>query len=209
MKKNIYLYDYLYVDTKKIISVYSQLTGEVVLAKDSTYETANYSDNKKKYDFKVFKQDTGNTTQDKQCVKEYIKPHHSLFRELEEELFTQGHMIDLSNKDMAGKIHDKKFRDKLKETFCIKVTGRCAIDHYDRMKKTSESFPNIATLINQSNKATIKSTDAYKELLEQIHIKESEIAKIKDRNARNIQMTALKEKKKKSASLLEESSNVT
>ncbi len=211
MKKNTYLYDYLYVDTKKIISVYSQLTGEVVFSKDSTYETASYTDtdNKKKYDFKVFKHDVGSATEDKQRVKEYIKPHHSLFREFEEELLNQGHMIDLSNKDTAEKIHDEKFRSKLKETFCVKVTGRCVIDHYERMKKASEAFPNIATLINQSNKATVKSTDAYKELLEQIHIKESEIAKIKDRNARNLQMAALKEKKKKSAKLLEEASNVT
>ncbi|MCI5145843.1 MAG: hypothetical protein D3923_10015 [Candidatus Electrothrix sp. AR3] len=201
MKKNISLCDYIYIDHKKIISVYSQLTGEVVSARDSLYETVHI-DHKKKY--KLFKQDAGNTTQD--TVKEYVKPQHALFQELEEGLLQQGHMLDLSNQ--AEKIRDKKFRGKLKDTFCIKVTGRSVIEHYERMKNISESFPNIATLINQSNKATVKSTDAYKDLLKQINIKETEIAQIKDRNARNIQMTALKEKKKRLALLLEESSQV-
>ena len=38
-KKNLPLYDYLYVDTGKILSVYSQLTGETVTAGDALYET--------------------------------------------------------------------------------------------------------------------------------------------------------------------------
>ncbi|MCI5141283.1 MAG: hypothetical protein D3909_06065, partial [Candidatus Electrothrix sp. ATG1] len=132
-----------------------------------------------------------------------VKPHHSLFQELEEELNKQGQLVDLSGQKMAEKIQDKEFRKGLKKTFCIKVTGRCVVEHYQRMKKISESFPDIAELINQSNKAAVKSTDAYKELVAQIKAREAEIAKIKDRNARNVQQAPLKEQKKKLTDLLE------
>jgi hypothetical protein len=202
-KKNMPLCDYLYVDTKKILSVYNQLTGAVVSAGDSAYATVNPAENKKKYDFKIFKSDSGNAAQEGQGAQEQIKSHHALFQELEEELVDQGQLVDLSGRNMAEKVQDKEFRKTLKDTFCVKVTGRCVIEHYERMKKISEAFPDIAELINQSNKAAVKSTDAYKELVEQIRVREAEIAKIKDRNARNIQQTPLKEQKKKLEDLLE------
>lgn len=196
------LYDYLYVDTKKVLSTYNQLTGAIVSVGDSTYATVGQAESKKKYDFKIFKNDSA-AAQEGQGTQEQVKPHHLLFQELEQELASQGHLVDLSGQKMATKIQDKEFRKTLKNTFCIKITGRCVIEHYERMKKISESFPDIAALINQSNKAAVKSTDAYKELMAQIKAREAEIAKIKDRNARNIQKAPLKEQKKKLQDLLE------
>jgi hypothetical protein len=202
-KKNMSLCDYLYVDTRKILSVYNQLTGSIVSAGESASATVHQAEKKKKYDFKIFKSDSGNAAQEGQGAQEQIKPHHTLFQELEQELDNQGQLLDLSGKKMAEKMQDKAFRTTLKDTFCVKVTGRCVIEHYERMKKISESFPDIAELINQSNKAAVKSTDAYKELVEQIKTREAEIAKIRDRNARNIQQAPLKEQKKKLQDLLE------
>ncbi len=202
-KKNISLCDYLYVDTRKILSVYNQLTGAVVSAGDSTYATVGQAESKKKYDFKIFKGDSAGTSQEGQGAQEQVKPHHVLFQELEQELDSQGHLVDLSGQKMATKIQDKEFRKTLKNTYCIKVTGRCVLEHYERMKKISEAFPDVANLINQSNKAAVKSTDAYKDLMAQIKAREIEIAKIKDRNARNVQQAPLKEQKKKLQELLE------
>ncbi|MCI5128027.1 MAG: hypothetical protein D3905_04880 [Candidatus Electrothrix sp. AS4_5] len=201
-KKNMSLYDYLYVDTKKVVSTYNQLTGAVVSAGDSTCATVGQAESKKKYDFKIFRNDSA-TVQEGQGTQEQVKPHHILFQELEQELASQGHLVDLSGQKMAAKLQNKEFRKTLKNTFCIKVTGRCVVEHYERMKKISESFPDIAALINQSNKAAVKSTDAYKDLMAQITTREAEIAKIKDRNARNIQKAPLKEQKKKLQDLLD------
>ncbi|MCI5158344.1 MAG: hypothetical protein D3906_07845, partial [Candidatus Electrothrix sp. AUS1_2] len=77
-KKNISLCDYLYVDTKKILSVYNQLTGAAVSAGESAYSTVNQVENKKKYDFTIFKSDSGNAAQDGQCLQEQVKSHHAL-----------------------------------------------------------------------------------------------------------------------------------
>lgn len=77
------LYDYIYVDLDKVISLYSQLTGGVVELREATSDRLRTSDNKRKYDFKVFKHDAGGTKQDSSGLKETIKPHHSLLSELE------------------------------------------------------------------------------------------------------------------------------
>lgn len=55
------LYDYIYVDTEKLTSVYSQLTGGIVEARESVSETSQNIDNKRRYDFKIFKHDAGGT----------------------------------------------------------------------------------------------------------------------------------------------------
>lgn len=137
------LYDYIYVDTDKVVSVYSQLTGGVVELRESVLETAKSRDNKRKYDFKVFKHDAGGTSQDKQGLKETIKPHHSFFSELEQELSNHGHMIDLSSSKFSGKLKDDDFREQLKQTFCIKVTGRCVIEDYERIKSIAGVFQKL------------------------------------------------------------------
>ena len=58
------LYDYLYVDLPKVISLYSQITGGVVETLETTQEQARSSDNKRAYDFKVFRHDAGGTDTD-------------------------------------------------------------------------------------------------------------------------------------------------
>jgi len=64
------LYDYIYVDLEKVISLYSQLTGGVVELRESNKERVHSADNKRNYDFKVFKHDAGGTEQDKSGLKE-------------------------------------------------------------------------------------------------------------------------------------------
>ncbi|MCI5117722.1 MAG: hypothetical protein D3913_07115, partial [Candidatus Electrothrix sp. LOE1_4_5] len=71
-KKNMSLYDYLYVDTKKVVSTYNQLTGAVVSAGDSTCATVGQAESKKKYDFKIFRNDSA-TVQEGQGTQEQVK----------------------------------------------------------------------------------------------------------------------------------------
>jgi len=47
------LYDYIYVDLDKAISLYSQLTGGVVELREAHSEKGATADNKRNYDFKV------------------------------------------------------------------------------------------------------------------------------------------------------------
>lgn len=144
------LYDYIYVDLEKAISLYSQLIGGVVEVREVNKEMVQSADNKRHYDFKVFKHDAGGTDQDKSGVKETIKPHHSVLTELEEELAGKGYLIDLTDQSDSRSLRDPEFRAQLKGTLCLKVRGRAVIEDYERIKSIAHVFPEVVKLINKS-----------------------------------------------------------
>jgi len=104
------LYDYLYVDLDKAISLYSQLTGGVVEVRESQSGKGATSDNKRNYDFKVFKHAAGGTTNETEHDKTTIKPHHALLQELENELLSSGYLLDLASLDDKTTLKDKELR---------------------------------------------------------------------------------------------------
>lgn len=175
------LFDYLYVDLDKVISLYSQLTGGVVELRETQSEKGSTSDNKRNYDFKVFKHDAGGTTQDREQDKTTIKPYHALLQELEAELSTSGYLLDLANFDEGKTLKDIELRTTLKNALCIKCTGRIVIEDYERMKKIGQDFPEIVKLINRSHADSLKDTPEFQEL--ELKIKGLENAS-GDRNAK-------------------------
>lgn len=175
------LFDYLYVDLDKVISLYSQLTGGVVEVRETQSEKGSTSDNKRNYDFKVFKHDAGGTTQDKEQDKTTIKPYHSLLQELESELSSSGYLLDLANFDEGKTLKDSDLRATLKNALCIKCSGRVVIEDYERMKKIGQDFPDIVKLINRSHADTLKESPEYQEIEQQIKDLENTSG---DRNAK-------------------------
>lgn len=168
------LYDYIYVDLEKVTSLYSQITGGVVELREATTESISTSDNKRKYDFKVFKHDAGGTDRDKSGLKELTKPHHSLLSELEDELARNGSLIDLSDTVNLRSLRDAEFRAQIKNTFCIKVTGRAVIEDYERIKLIAAVFPQIMEMINKSIESSLRSSPAFVALKSQIEQVEQE-----------------------------------
>ena len=162
------LYDYLYVDLEKAISLYSQLTGGIVELKEIQFEKGATSDNKRNYDFKVFKHDAGGTTRDREQDKTTIKPHHALLQELEAELSSSGYLLDLDNFDETKTLKDLELRSMLKNALCVKCTGRIVIEDYERMKKIGQDFPEIVKLINRSHADSLKDDPEYQKIEQQI-----------------------------------------
>lgn len=167
------LYDYLYVDLDKAISLYSQLTGGVVEVRETQSGKGATSDNKRNYDFKVFKHDAGGTTNETEQDKTTIKPHHALLQELENELLSSGYLLDLASLDDKTTLKDKELRKTLKNALCIKCSGRIVIEDYERMKKIGQDFPEIVKLINRSHADTLKETPEYQAIEHQINDLES------------------------------------
>lgn len=167
------LFDYLYVDLDKVISLYSQLTGGIVELRETQSEKGSTSDNKRNYDFKVFKHDAGGTIQDKVQDKTTIKPYHALLQELEAELYSSGYLLDLENFDKGKTLKDKELRGILKNALCIKCTGRIVIEDYERMKKIGQDFPEIVKLINRSHADSLKDDPEYQRIEQQIEELES------------------------------------
>lgn len=187
------LFDYIYADVQKIISVYSQLTGGVVEARESMFQNSDAQDNKRKYDFRIFKHDAGGTKTDSESLKEVIKPHHSLYTELEEELEKQGHLLDISDPAYKKDLTQEENRLELKQRFCIKVTGRCVIEDYERIKNTSESFPKIVELVNRSNESNLRKSEAYLATVQRINSEKEQLNTIHDNRERSRVKNSLKQ----------------
>lgn len=68
------LYDYLYVDLPKVISLYSQITGGVVESRETSHEQDRSADNKRNYDFKVFRHDAGGTEHRNKGSEPFTRP---------------------------------------------------------------------------------------------------------------------------------------
>lgn len=162
------LYDYIYVDLDKAISLYSQLTGGVVELRETQSEKSSSADNKRNYDFKVFKHDAGGTAHDREQDTTTIKPHHALLQELESELMSSGYLLDLDTIAEGNTLKNRELRSMLKKALCIKCTGRIVVEDYERMKKIGQDFPEIVKLINRSHADTLKDTPQFQKIDRQI-----------------------------------------
>lgn len=176
------LYDFIYVDLEKIISIYSQMTGGIVEVLERSTENSRSADNKRNYDFKIFKHDAGGTTNDKSALKEVVKPHHALLAETEDALAANGYLVDLTDPAIAKSFRDPDFRAALKDTFCVKVRGRAVFEDYERMKSIAADFPEVVKLINKSGESALMSSPAYIDLKSDLDSAEKALKSIKDRN---------------------------
>jgi hypothetical protein len=175
------LYDYIYVDLEKVISLYSQLIGGVVDVREVNKERVHSADNKRHYDLKVFKHDAGGTDQDKTGLKETIKPHHSVLMELEEELTRNGYLVNINDQAQAQSLRDPIFRTQLKSTLCPKVCGRAVIEDYARLKAIALAHPEIVQLINKSAQSNLKTAPEYLEYERRVARTRQEIKQTKNR----------------------------
>jgi hypothetical protein len=190
------LYDYIYVDLPKVISLYSQLIGGVVEVREVAKELVESADNKRHYDFKIFKHDAGGTEQDKSGVKETIKPHHSVLMELEEELVRHGYLIDLADDSEVRSLRSPDVRAQLKKTLCVKVRGRVVIEDYERIKSIAHVFPDVVKLINKSAESNLRESAEFLRLKGELEQAEDTIKQDKNRNERatkNQQLKSLKQ----------------
>lgn len=172
--------DYLYVDLEKVISIYSQLTGGIVELRESHWTKNSTQDNKRKYDFKIFKHDAGGTTGDAEGGKVVIKAHHALLQDLEKELLSAGHLLDLSSVEDGLKAPNT--RRLLNQTLCVRCRGRAVVEDYERIKMIALNFPNVVEFINRSSREAIKESDGYKALQRDIETAGDDLT---DRNAKS------------------------
>lgn len=197
------IYDFLYVDTPKVISVYSQLTGGLVDVHERTTSSAAEAENKRQYDFRVFRHDAGGATTESQTHKSTVKPHHALLVELEEELLRSGQLLDLTSADRDSKLADPETRATLKNTFCIKAKGRAVFEDYERIKKIGQSFPTVCGFINKSIQSGVREKPEYLELSEQLSVLEQGAKEVKDRNQRAFKQQEVKTLRKQVERMVE------
>jgi len=203
------LYDYLYVDLPRVISLYSQLTGGIVESRETTHERSKSADNKRTYDFKIFRHDAGGTANDKSASKDLVKPHHSVLVELEDELRKQGFILDLDAEGCGISLRDPHIRGLLGATLCVKVTGRAVIEDYERMKGIAKASPEITKFINKSIESGVKQSPEYLEVQYQLEELATDLKVDKNRNSRTIAESKLKKLKSDLAQIASSASKVS
>jgi hypothetical protein len=196
------LYDYIYVDIDKVVSLYSQLTGGLVELREISNAQVHSADNKRKYDFKVFKHDAGGTDEEKSASKAVIKPHHSVLTELEEELTGRGYLVDLTAPSPHRSLRDDTIRNLLTTRLCLKVRGRAVIEDYERMKSITQVYPDVLKLITNSVEQSLKTSPQFIEAQRQIEQLQSRVREEKDRNIRSRLEQKLKNAKRSAEQLL-------
>lgn len=202
------LYDFIYVDLEKVISIYSQMTGGIVEVLERSTENSRSADNKRNYDFKVFKHDAGGTNNDRSAVKEVIKPHHALLAETEEALAANGYLVDLTDPTVAKSFRDPAFRAQLKDTFCIKVRGRAVFEDYERMKTIAANFPEVVKFINKSCESNLLLSSEYVDLRVSLDSAERALKAIKDRNERSREEQRIRDMQNGLSKLVAQATNV-
>jgi hypothetical protein len=177
------LCDYIYADLAKAVSLYSQLTGGIVELREASTETTGQADNKRHYDFKVFRHDAGGSTEERSALREVRKPHHALFMELEAALSGGGYLVDLTRTNES--LREPEVREKLRSALCVKVTGRAVIEDYARIREIASAFPEVSKLINRSAESTLRGSVAFKELQAQLEDAKRLVRTSSDRNERS------------------------
>lgn len=200
------LYDYIYVDLNKVISLYSQMTGGLVEVIERTTESTRTADNKRNYDFKIFSHDAGGTDVARSNSKETVKPHHALLKELEGDLLRSGYLADLTDGPISLK--DADFRAKLRNTFCVKVRGRAIIEDYERIKGIAAAFPQVMEVINKSTESSLRSSHAYLDLKGKLDSAEAKLKRITDRNERAVEARHVREMHQSLSILISSASKV-
>ena len=152
------LYDYIYVDLEMAVSLYSQLTGETIEIRETDNGGTGDQNKKRNYNYKIFKKDS-------ETLNEEVTPHHSFLPQLEEELFQNFHMANVNNGINLRNAADRKL---LSEVMCLKVTGRCVIEDYARMKSISKAYPDLISLFNKSLENSAKDSPEYNAVMGRI-----------------------------------------
>lgn len=174
--------DFLYLDLERVTSLYSQLTGGLVQQFETSKESQKDSRNIRNYDFKLFKHEAGGTGSSSESLKEVWVSHHDLYSRLENELFKEGFAVDLGNDITTNDIETGKATEIFQNTLCVRAEGWAVLEDYERIKRISGRYNEIADIINKSIQEALKNSPEYKELFKQVEEKKEEIGGIKDRN---------------------------
>jgi hypothetical protein len=172
--------DFIYLDMKKVSSLYSQLSGGIVQSVEASSTTSENSKNLRNYDLKIFKHEAGGTETESQLLKETRVSHHDIYNELEKELFKNGYAaeigVDITKENVDSGEAVKIFENAL----CIKAEGYVVLEDYERITRIADNYEDITKFINNSILSNLKETPEFKNILIQIDVMKEDIKKMKN-----------------------------
>lgn len=172
--------DFIYLDTDKVSSLYSQISGGLIQSVESVQSNAEYSKNLRNYSFKVFKHEAGGTTTESNQLKETRVSHHDIYNELEDELFQHGYAAELGVDILPEEVSSGTAVEAFESVLCVKAEGYVVFEDYERITRIADNYEAITGFINKSITSNIKEAPEYIEMLNQIDESKAEINAMKN-----------------------------
>lgn len=97
----------------------------------------------------------------------------------------------------------KLFGKLLKDVYYIRAEGYCSINEFERLQRIISDFQWLVDFINKCNEHTVKRSEAYSELKNQIEEQKKGLKSINDRNERARQKKLIDEQEKRIKILIE------
>lgn len=172
--------DFIYLDTDKVSSLYSQISGGLIQSVESLQSNTENNKNLRNYSFKVFKHEAGGTTAESNQLKETRVSHHEVYNELESELFKHGYAAELGIDISPDEVKSGEATEAFESVLCVKAEGSIVFEDYERITRIADNYEVITGFINNSVVANIKESPAYLEIHSQIEASKSEISAMKN-----------------------------
>jgi hypothetical protein len=202
------LRDFLYLDIDKISSIYSQLTGGLVTATEHTTGTEKDERNIRRYDLKLFTPEFGGSETKTLKLVETRVMHHDLFNRMEEALFKQGYALDVNAGLSAKDFNSGAAHERLSKAFYIRCTGWPIFEDYEKIKFVSQNYNEVVKWVRQSALMTLRQSDEYLHITEQIKQLKNSVDAETDRNKRALLKKQVEEFEKTASQKLESSTGV-
>jgi hypothetical protein len=187
----ISLRDFLYFDSDKAASIFSQLSGGLITGIETRAEDASDQRNIRQYDLKIFKPEFGGVTSSTQVLQESRVLHHDLFSRIEQQLFEGGYAVDISQEITAESVGSGAAHERLHEAVYVRVEGWSVIEDYERMKNIATRYNRIADFISHCTASALEEHDGFRTIQQELEAARARVAEQGDRNKRAREERAL------------------
>lgn len=167
--------DFIYLDTDKVSSLYSQLSGGLIQSIESVKSNSEDNKNLRNYSFKVFKHEAGGTTSELNSLKETRVSHHDIYNELEAALFENGYAAELGVDISLEEIQSGAAINSFENILCIKAEGHAVFEDYKRLTRIADNYEAITGFINKSILSNLKDTQEYISIQNEIEVIKQEL----------------------------------
>lgn len=167
--------DFIYLDTDKVSSLYSQLSGGLIQSIESVKSNSEDNKNLRNYSFKVFKHEAGGTTSELSQLKETRVSHHDIYNELEATLFENGYAAELGVDISLEEIQSGAAVNSFENILCIKAEGHAVFEDYKRLTRIADNYEAISGFINKSIISNLQDTPEYMEIHNKIEAMKQEL----------------------------------
>ena len=191
-----YLRDFLYLDTEKAASIFSQLWGGLVEGTRETSEDARARRGGVALNLGVVRPEFGGENSERTAVIESRVLHHALFLEIEDELFRLGAAVDVNAAFPSGPGSAEEVGDALGTAAYVRVEGWATIEDYDRISAILGDWKGLVAFINHSAMSSLEDSDEYKAIMATVEAAKAEARGLSDNKQRNRQLRELGEQEK-------------